>query len=49
LTRKVSEDWKIIDDDAQHLDINDQRNLYTEHLRLLFGGEKEEDEDEEEY
>jgi len=49
LTGDVFKDEKYYKDYAQHLDIYDQRKLYSEHVRLIYSGEKEEDEDEEEY
>jgi len=49
LTGDVLKDEKYYKDQAQHLDSYDQRKLYSEHIRLSYGDEKEEDEDEEEY
>jgi hypothetical protein len=34
---------------GEHLTFNERHNLWEEHLQLSYGGEKEEDEDEEEY
>jgi hypothetical protein len=51
LTGDIFEDSKYYNEGASHLSISDRNRLYSEHIRLLFGEEKDEeydDEDEEE-
>ena len=49
LTGDILGDSKFYNDYASHLNIHDRGKLFTEHIRLSHGGEKEEGEDEEEY
>ena len=46
LTGDILEDSKIYNDYASHLNSHDRGKLFTEHIRLSHGGEKEEGEDE---